>query len=73
MRDPALFHGSMMLAGMHWFWLNGDVSRIQEAYLHHKLEALRLVNEQLADPSAQNSDNLVATIACLALAEVSNL
>ena len=71
-RDPALFHGALLLAGMHWHWLNGDVAVIQETYLYHKLEAIRLVNDQLADPNTSHSDSVIGTIACLALAEVSH-
>jgi hypothetical protein len=69
--DPALFHGALLLAGMHWYWINGDLAVIQETYLYHKLEAIRLVNEQLADPSTSSGDSAMGTIACLALAEVS--
>jgi membrane protein insertase Oxa1/YidC/SpoIIIJ len=60
-----------MLAGMHLYWLHGNVLQVQETYIHHKLEAIRLVNEQLANPNTSSSDGVIGTIACLALAEVS--
>jgi hypothetical protein len=71
MADPSIFHGCLLLAGMHWYWINGDVTLIRETYLHHKLEVIRLVNEQLAVAGASSSDSVIGAIACLALAEVS--
>ncbi len=70
MQDPTIFHGCLLLAGMHWYWVHGDVTMIQDTYLYHKLEAIRLVNEQLGDPGTKSSDSVIGTIACLALAEV---
>lgn len=41
------------------------------AYYHHKGEAIRIVNEYLLDKRSATSDSSLATIAILAISEVS--
>ena len=43
---------------------------MEETYLYHKLEAMRLVNEQIADPVQSTSDGCLSLIAALAMVEV---
>jgi len=43
---------------------------MEETYLYHKLEAMRIVNEQIADPVQSTSDGCLSLIAALALVEV---
>ena len=43
---------------------------MEETYLYHKLEAMRIVNEQIADPAQSTSDGCLSLIAALALVEV---
>ena len=68
--DIRLFHGCMLLAAVHLFWLEHPVDVIHEAFLHHKLEAISLVTSHLEDPIESRSDATVGAIACLALSEV---
>lgn len=68
--DVRLFHGSMLLAAVHMFWLGHPLETIHEAYLHHKLEAISLLTSHLDDPLESRSDATVCSIACLALSEV---
>jgi hypothetical protein len=44
---------------------------MEETYLHHKVEAMRVVNNQLGDPVASSSDDCLYLVASLALSEVS--
>lgn len=43
---------------------------MEETFLYHKLEAMRLVNEQIGDPAQSTSDGCLSLIAALALVEV---
>lgn len=43
---------------------------MEEALLSHKLEAMRVVNAQIADPVLRTSDGCLSLIAALALVEV---
>lgn len=45
---------------------------MEEALLSHKLEAMRVVNAQIADPVLRTSDGCLSLIAALALVEVGN-
>jgi hypothetical protein len=47
------------------------MDRIKKSFLHHKLEAIKFVNEQLQNPGMAATDCTIASIAALALAEVS--
>lgn len=62
------------MAAFHYSWLSGpnslQTTDMEETYLLHKLEAMRLVNEQLTDPVLCTSDSCLSLIAALALAEV---
>ncbi len=55
---------------MHYSWMEGSLDAMEETYLHHKLEAMRLVNEQIGDPVLSTSDGCINTITALALTEV---
>jgi hypothetical protein len=47
-----------------------STERFQICFLHHKLEAIKYVNEQIKDPNAVTDDGTVAAVASLALVEV---
>ena len=55
---------------MHYSWIAGSFDGMEETYLHHKLEAIRVVNEQISDPVLGTSDACIDTIVVLALVEV---
>ncbi len=71
MHGPGTFRACLLLSAMHYSWLEGSLEGMEETYLHHKLEAMRLVNEQIGDPVLNTSDGCINTIAALAMAEVS--
>ncbi|KAM7187606.1 hypothetical protein V8F20_010890 [Naviculisporaceae sp. PSN 640] len=61
------------MAALHFSWMSptGSLahSDMEETYLHHKLEAMRHVNELVADPQLCTSDDCIGLIAALAMAE----
>lgn len=55
---------------LQWAWTTGDGEQFRIPYLYHKLQAMRFVKEQLADPELAVNDGTVAAVASLALVEV---
>lgn len=55
---------------LQWAWSNGDGERFRIEYLYHKLQAIRFVNEQLANPETAVDEGTIAAIVSLALVEV---
>jgi hypothetical protein len=57
---------------LHWAWKMGpcDNEQFQIASLYHKLQAIRFVNEQLANPETAVNEGTIAAVASLALVEV---
>ena len=72
MHGPGTFRACILLAAMHYSWREGSLTTMKETYLYHKLEAMRLINDQISDPVLSTSDGCINTIASLALTEVSN-
>lgn len=67
LQDAGLFRACLLLAAMHYSWINGSLADMEETYLYHKVEAIRLVNEHISDPAW--SEMCANVIAALALAE----
>jgi len=59
------------MTAIKYTWDTGSMDRIKKSFLHHKLEAIKFVNEQLQNPGMAATDCIIASIAALALAEVS--
>ncbi|KAI0472709.1 hypothetical protein GGR56DRAFT_676781 [Xylariaceae sp. FL0804] len=59
----------MLMSAIQYTWETGSMSRIKKSFLHHKLEAIKFVNEQVQNPATASSDSTVASIVALALAE----
>ncbi|KAK4175781.1 hypothetical protein QBC36DRAFT_301677 [Triangularia setosa] len=59
------------MSALHYSQISGGLgeSEMEETYLYHKLEAMRLVNAKVADPATCTSDGCLSLIAGLALAE----
>jgi hypothetical protein len=72
--NPGTFRASLLSTALSYSWLSGGLrnSDMEEALLSHKLEAMRVVNAQIADPVLRTSDGCLSLIAALALVEVSN-
>jgi hypothetical protein len=68
--DQAMVHTGLLLAASHWIKSGGDRNLIYNAFYHHKIEAIRLVNEGLGDQQRAISDGIVGAVACLAILEV---
>ena len=72
--DPGTFRACLLMTTLNYSWLSGPGSLqstdMEETYLYHKLEAMRIVNEQIADPAQSTSDGCLSLIAALALVEV---
>jgi hypothetical protein len=54
----------------NWILNGGSQAEVAPAYYHHKVEAIRTINEGLADKRSAVSDSILAAIAILAIAEV---
>jgi hypothetical protein len=48
----------------------GALYNMEETYLYHKGEAVRLVNERISDPTLARGDECINLIAAMAWAEV---
>jgi hypothetical protein len=59
------------MTAIKYRWDTGSMDRIKKSFLHHKLEAIKFVNEQIQNPKMAATDCTIASIAALALAEVS--
>jgi hypothetical protein len=70
--DDALMHTAILLAANHWVLLGGNPATVSSALYHHKLEAIRIINERLDDPAKAGLVGTVGAVAAMTLAEVSN-
>jgi hypothetical protein len=68
--NAAILNTALVLSASHWILLGGSNDEVVSAYYHHKVEAIRTINEGLADKRSAVSDNILAAIAMLAIAEV---
>ncbi|KAK1753353.1 hypothetical protein QBC47DRAFT_430019 [Echria macrotheca] len=70
---PGTFRACLLLTALNYTWLAGSGSLqttdMEETFLYHKLEAMRLVNEQIYDPIQSTSDGCLSMIAALAMVE----
>ncbi|KAK8088800.1 hypothetical protein PG997_003761 [Apiospora hydei] len=66
---PGFLHGALLMTTLQWAWTTGDGEQFRIPYLYHKLQAMRFVKEQLADPEMAVNDGTVAAVASLALVE----
>ncbi|KAK8082358.1 hypothetical protein PG996_001139 [Apiospora saccharicola] len=66
---PGFLHGALLMTTLQWAWTTGDGEQFRIPYLYHKLQAVRFVKEQLADPEMAVNDGTVAAVASLALVE----
>lgn len=73
---PGVFRAGLLMTALHYSWLSpsGSLANtdMEETYLYHKLEAMRHVNELVADPESCTTDECIGLIAALAMAEVCN-
>jgi hypothetical protein len=69
--NTAILNASFVLAASHWILIGGSQAEVAPAYYHNKVEAIRTINERLADKRSAVSDSILAAIAILAIAEVS--
>ncbi|KAK4445095.1 hypothetical protein QBC34DRAFT_413902 [Podospora aff. communis PSN243] len=71
--NPGTFRACLLMTALNYSWLAGpgslQTTDMEETYLYHKLEAMRLVNEQITDPVQSTSDGCLSLIAALALVE----
>lgn len=69
-----MFRAGLLMTALHYSWLSpgGSLANtdMEETYLYHKLEAMRHVNDLVADPEMCTSDECIGLIAALAMAEV---
>ena len=68
LRTPPLLHGLLLLASYLWSWHNDNINHIRQAFLQHRMEAMRYLNQQAQ--LAASDDTTISLISHLALAEV---
>ncbi len=71
MKSSSAFHTILSAAATHMDAIHGRNPGRRAIW--HRLEAIRLVNQQLADPVLSLSDNTIVTISSLMATEVSSL
>lgn len=68
--NAATFRSFLLIAGIHHVWAGGSLQAIEETMLHHKLEAIRVVNGMIGDPLLSQSDTCISAMVGLAMVEV---
>lgn len=68
--DTVLMHTAIVLATNHWVRLGGNPNTVSSALYHHKIEAIRIINERLADPAKATLDGTIGAVAAMTLSEV---
>ncbi|KAK1854671.1 tachykinin family protein [Colletotrichum chrysophilum] len=69
--NPDSFHGILLLAGLHYYWNNGNLGEFASTYYMHKINWIRSINSYLGgadhnDPSKFRTYlNIVGTIALI--------
>jgi hypothetical protein len=63
-------HTAIVLAANHWIRLGGNLNTVSSALYHHKIEAIRIINQRLADPAKVTLDGTVGAVAAMTLSEV---
>ncbi|KAL6786359.1 hypothetical protein J3E68DRAFT_447289 [Trichoderma sp. SZMC 28012] len=69
MHNAATFRSFLLIAGIHHVWSGGSLQAIEETMLHHKLEAIRVVNGMIGDPVLCHSDACITSMVSLAMVE----
>lgn len=64
-------HTAILLAANHWVLLGGNPVTVSSAFYHHKLEAIRIINERLGDPARVGLVGTIGAVAAMTLVEVS--
>ncbi|PON25013.1 hypothetical protein TGAM01_v206094 [Trichoderma gamsii] len=67
--NAATFRSFLLIAGIHHVWAGGSLQAIEETMLHHKLEAIRIVNGMIGDPVLSQSDTCISAMVGLAMVE----
>jgi hypothetical protein len=68
--NTALLNATLVLSASHWLLLGGPKAEAVSVFYHHKIEAIKTINEGLANKRSAISDSIIAAVAMLAIAEV---
>ncbi|KPM39735.1 hypothetical protein AK830_g6840 [Neonectria ditissima] len=68
-QNPDGLRNSLLIAGIHYSFNVGHMEGFEMTFLHHKVEALRLVNKWLQTPESQVATACVKEISTLAFSE----
>lgn len=68
---PDALRNTMLVAGTHYAWIVGDMRAYEPAFLHHKIETIKLLNEWLENPLSDSFTTVMRNIATLCLTECS--
>ncbi|KAK2005973.1 hypothetical protein LZ32DRAFT_623299 [Colletotrichum eremochloae] len=47
--NPNSFHGNLLLAGLHYYWNNGNLGGFSSTYYAHKVNLIRSINAYLGE------------------------
>ncbi|ORY67149.1 uncharacterized protein BCR38DRAFT_426200 [Pseudomassariella vexata] len=68
--QPEFLPSAILMAAVQYSWITHSISETNRtSTLHHRLEAVRFVNNQLQDPTSMTSNATISTVVSLALAE----
>lgn len=69
-QNPDALRGSLLIAALHYAWNVGNLRNYEATFLHHKVEAMRLVNGWLKNLQPKVATTCIREICTLAFAEV---
>lgn len=69
--DVVVMHTIILLAANYWGRVTGNLATVAFSLAHHKIEAIRVINERLGDQVRATMDSTIAAVAAMTLAEVS--
>lgn len=69
-QHPDALRHTMLVAAMHYAWIVGDARVYEAAFLHHKIESIRLLNRWLEEPLPGGLATAIRHMATLCLTEV---
>jgi hypothetical protein len=65
--DEAFMHTIILLAANHWVRVYQKPAAVAISLAHHKVEALRIINERLGSPEIASADGTIGAIAAISL------
>ncbi|KAG8672131.1 hypothetical protein FPOAC1_005392 [Fusarium poae] len=68
--DPCALRSTILLAGMHFCFQNGNLAFFESTFLYHKVEVMRYINKWIASSSHKRDTTIIRQMTTLAFTEV---